>query len=100
MALSLSLRLACVALLVDGSAGLSLTLKYFDARGAAEISRVLLALGLLAVARREVEPQVEVVRGAQRRVRARRPAAARVWVARDADEHGDGTTTTRSGVEL
>ena len=45
MALSLSLRLACVALLVDGSAGLSLTLKYFDARGAAEISRVLLALG-------------------------------------------------------
>ena len=45
MALSLSLRLACVALLMDGSAGLSLTLKYFDARGAAEISRVLLALG-------------------------------------------------------
>ena len=47
MALSLSLRLACVALLVDGSAGLSLTLKYFDARGAAEISRVLLALVML-----------------------------------------------------
>lgn len=40
-----SLLFVCVAMLLNPGAGPSLTLKYFNARGAAELSRVLLALG-------------------------------------------------------